>query len=101
MPDKCYKPRCGRSCLRCWQNKLKHANGNRPKRRADKQLQHQQKGTVRQILRLDTTVETKRKLIRELDTLIRLNPKYNITPWFVRVNSLNQTNGARIKSIIK
>ena len=25
MPDKIYK-RCGSGCLRCWQNKLKHAN---------------------------------------------------------------------------
>lgn len=26
MPDKNYKRGCGKSCLRCWQNKLKHAN---------------------------------------------------------------------------
>lgn len=26
MPDKIYKRGCGTGCLRCWQNKLKHAN---------------------------------------------------------------------------
>lgn len=26
MPDKNFNPRCGKGCLRCWQNKLKHAN---------------------------------------------------------------------------
>ena len=26
MPDKNYKRGCGKNCLRCWRNKLKHAN---------------------------------------------------------------------------
>ena len=26
MPDKNYKPGCGKHCVQCWQNKLKHAN---------------------------------------------------------------------------
>jgi hypothetical protein len=26
MPDKIYKKGCGGSCIRCWQNKLKHGN---------------------------------------------------------------------------
>jgi hypothetical protein len=26
MPDKNCKPGCGNTCLRCWRNKLKHAN---------------------------------------------------------------------------
>lgn len=26
MPDKNYKKRCGKSCYRCWINKLNHAN---------------------------------------------------------------------------
>ena len=26
MPDKSYKHNCGKRCLRCWRNKLKHAN---------------------------------------------------------------------------
>jgi hypothetical protein len=26
MPDKNYKPGCGSGCVRCWRNKLKHAN---------------------------------------------------------------------------
>lgn len=28
MPDKRYKPGCGRECLRCWRNRLKHGNRN-------------------------------------------------------------------------
>ena len=26
MPDKNYKKGCGKSCIRCWKNKLKHGN---------------------------------------------------------------------------
>ena len=26
MPDKNYLPNCGKGCIRCWKNKLKHAN---------------------------------------------------------------------------
>lgn len=26
MPDKNYKTGCGKECVRCWRNKLKHAN---------------------------------------------------------------------------
>lgn len=26
MPDKYHKQGCGRTCLRCWENKLKHGN---------------------------------------------------------------------------
>ena len=26
MPDKNYIPNCGKGCVRCWKNKLKHAN---------------------------------------------------------------------------
>jgi hypothetical protein len=26
MPDKNHKPGCGSGCVRCWRNKLKHAN---------------------------------------------------------------------------
>ena len=26
MPDKSYNSRCGKSCQRCWRNKLKHGN---------------------------------------------------------------------------
>jgi hypothetical protein len=26
MPDKNYKPGCGKTCVRCWRNKLKHGS---------------------------------------------------------------------------
>lgn len=42
MPDKRYKRGCGRECLRCWRNKLKHGNklkkkkGEKPVEKAER-----------------------------------------------------------------
>jgi hypothetical protein len=43
MPDKNFKKSCGKSCIRCWENKLNHANKRKGINHKKRYVGHQNK----------------------------------------------------------